>query len=285
METVNVDLEESPEALRRELSSTFREHRIQLPLLSESIQRVIAATSDEQVDARVLGDLIRRDQALTGHVLRVANSSLYAAPCTILSLQQAVSRLGMQQIREIALMVSAQTRLFSVKGHDHELRGEFQHAIATAMFAEEIARMRRLNVEQAFISGLLHDVGKPLLLQAIMDSDSLAAIAARRDGATLWAVIDDLHEMAGLALVTAWRLPPSLGETIAAHHDRETHSVGAQVVQLADDLAIHALDEVPGGDEALLRHPVAERLNLYPEDVSLLLALREHVAATAGALS
>ena len=58
-------------------------------------------------------------------------------------------------------MIATRTRAFRVDGHEDEMRALFAHAFATALYAQEVARARRLGVEEAFLAGLFHDVGPP----------------------------------------------------------------------------------------------------------------------------
>ena len=104
--------------LRDELIAALQQSELALPRLSETVQRVCASASDEGVDARSFAELVRRDAALAGEVLRVANSPLFAARSPIGSLQQAVSRLGMRQVRDIAVIVSMRARVFRVRGFE-----------------------------------------------------------------------------------------------------------------------------------------------------------------------
>lgn len=271
--------------LRRELVDRFDNEKITLPLLGESVQRVLSAASDERSDARSLAEIIKRDQAFASHVLRISNSPLYAPASPIVSLQQAVSRLGMRQVREVALMISMQTRVFAVKGFDAELRALFKHAIATALFAQEVARTKRRNVEEAFLSGLLHDVGKPIVLQAVMDSKSAAARAVQRDKEAVFSIVDALHPAAGRSLARAWTLPSAVGDIIAGHHDLSSRVSSVHVTRLADDLAHLAMGDGPVDEAGVRAHPFTADLNLYPEDVDALLAKRELFADVAGGMS
>ncbi|MEN8165476.1 MAG: HDOD domain-containing protein, partial [Acidobacteriota bacterium] len=90
----------------------------------------------------------------------VANSAAYvgAVPCS--SLQQAVSRLGLQMITEIAMAVSVRGRMFGNPRCAELLAALWKHSVLTAWFTKEIARAHGHNVEVAFLCGLLHDVGK-----------------------------------------------------------------------------------------------------------------------------
>jgi putative nucleotidyltransferase with HDIG domain len=269
---------ESVSDLRDELRERFATDTINLPLLSESVQRVLSACSDESADAKSLSELIRRDQALAGHLLRMANSTMFSRGAPIVSLQQAVSRLGMSKVREIALAISMRTRVFDVKGFAQELALLFRHALATALFAEEVARMRRRNVEEGFLGGLLHDVGKPLVLQAILDAKGPAAREVQGSPEAVWALVRELHPVAGRALAASWKLPASLGDMIAGHHDLTSETPGVHVIRFADDLAHFALADEPMDRVALEQHPFTTALNLYPEDVETLLSHRDRVA-------
>ena|GEM_PF-142002 len=268
--------------IRDELVDQFEGGRVVLPLLSESVQRVLSALSDDRTDARALAEIIKRDQAFAGHVLRVVNSPIYASTSPTVSLQQAVSRLGMGRVREVALLISMQARVFAVAGFAVELNAIFRHAIATALFAQEIARSRRRNVEEGFLSGLLHDVGKPVVLQAIVDSKRPAARELRADRAAVWALVDDLHGLAGRVLAAAWSLPDAIGDLIAGHHDVHARTPSAHVTRLADSLAHFTLGDGTLDEHDLQSHPDAAELNLYPEDLDAFLARRQAIVGAAG---
>ena len=250
---------------------------LELPVLPEVAAEVVAATGREECDLRALAELVRRDQAMATHFLRVANSALYLPKTKIVSLQQALSRLGTGAIREIALVISVKTRTFQVRGYERQLKEQFRHSLGAALFAQEIARMRRHNVEEAFLSGLLHDVGRPVLLQAVVDLHKACGLSPASDAVEAAASAD--HAGVGAALIAKWSLPAALAETIRFHHtpDRASEKKGSMMAALADDLAHHTLDAEPR-DEAIVRgHPALDVLNLYPADVDKLLDLRQRV--------
>lgn len=283
MLAITHDTTESYLALRGELAHSLGASSLDLPLLPEAVQRVLAATADESCDARALADLIRSDPALAGQVLKIANSPLYAGVSPTISLQQAVARLGMRQIRDIALLISMKTRLFSVRGFEGELRSMFLQATAAGLFAQEIARTRRMGVEDAFLAGLFHDVGKPVVLQAMIDARGESARAVEADRPRALSMVEDLHMIAGAALARAWSLAPSLADVIGHHHDPQASSSAILMVRLADELACQATGVLPVCEAALLTHPAAEGLNLYPEDLRRLVTLGPEIAKKAGA--
>lgn len=264
----------SPESVAASVHARVTLGEIELPLLPEAARRVVELAGDPDCDLRAVVDALRTDQALTAHLLRVANSPLCAPRTPIVSVQQACARLGIRQIRDLAMLVSVRAGLYQVAGWEAELRLWFRHAVVAAFFAQEIARTRRLNVEEAFLAGLVHDVGKPIALVA-----GAAAPAIPRP-VTL-EVVRRVHPEVGGALAHAWGFSSPIHDAIRGHHEARPQSVGVGLVQYADRLSHFALgtDDV---EEATLRdHPVIELLNLYPEEVDDLLGRSEEAIAIA----
>jgi putative nucleotidyltransferase with HDIG domain len=244
------------------------ERRIELPMLPGAAAEVLALTQQESTDAAKLSAVIHKDQTLASNILRIANSAVFAGNTQCASLQQAVSRLGMQMITDIAMAVSVKSRMFDNPMFQQHLEHLWRHSVATGFFTKEIARMRRRNVEIAFMCGLLHDVGKAVLL-ANLDK----ALAGRRSVplADLTAALHDHHTTAGALLVEEWQLPDQIGESIRFHHDYERaprFAEMAMMVCLADLMSHLALGRDDGtvlGAVAVREHPVLAALNIYPD--------------------
>ncbi len=268
--------------VRMALENRLRTGKLELPLLPDTAARVIAACSDETCDARGLADILQSDQSLAAHLLRVANSAAYSPAEPIVSLSQALSRLGFGTVCQIALAVSLKGRVFDVRGHEARFRDLWRHSGTTAGFAKEVARLRRRNVEGAFLAGLLHDVGHPVVLETVMGFG--------RSGPMFTALLDRLtaefHMRVGMLLVERWSLPDWMRAAIEFHHDPAQageHAGIAWTICLADQLSHWGmLPEEEGAErEAGLRtHPALAALGLYPEDVDLLLGARASVLAT-----
>ncbi len=267
-----------PDGVRRMLAQRLEEH-LELPFQSTTTAQVMALCNDESCDAAKLSELISLDQSLAGHVLGVSNSAAYAPVEPIVSLHQAVSRLGISAVCEIALAVSLKGKVFDVPGHAVRIREMWMHSAAAACYGKEVARLLRANVEGAFLCGLLHDVGKPIVLQNLVD------MAREKTDVPIPPVILDaalfeFHEAIGARMVGHWELPEWMGEVVAHHHDfratdefrRET-----QITRLGDVLAHWALDEGSEPADYVGDPEVEAELNLYPDDLEKLFALRGQV--------
>lgn len=274
--------------LARELREKVASGNLELPVLSQTATQVASMCMDGAADARSLANALNHDPALAGHVLRVANSAKYAPVEPIVSLQQAVSRMGMSTVGQIAYAVAIGSRVFHAPGHDEWVHEMWRHAALTAGWAREIARVKRTSVEGAFVCGLLHDVGEPVLLQAAIDLLARAKTNATRK--QLEPLLHELHGAAGARLARAWKMAPWIADAIENHHAAGVlqSCQDASIVLLADELAVRMeRDEEQFLDNARRELPsthVVEQLNLYDDDLETLLGRVQAVRDFAGAL-
>jgi putative nucleotidyltransferase with HDIG domain len=266
-----------PDELQADLL-TYIESRLEIPMLPAVVWEVVALTASNDADARRLSAILHRDQALASHVLRVANSPAYKPIMPIVSLQQAVSRLGITTLGEIAFAVSLQSRIFDAPGYEAEIRLLWQHAVATAAYAKDIARRRRSNVEGAFLCGLLHDIGKPVILQALLDLHRTTGVQVTPGAVSM--LLEAHHCYVGCLIAGAWTLPPHVTESILYHHaaaESLTFPEAVMVTRFADVLAYHLTMPEVCDEDSVRHHPVVLELNLYPDEVDALLSRREAV--------
>lgn len=226
---------------------------IELPVFPASAQEVLTLCDSPDIDAKKLASVIQHDASLAGHFLAIANSAAFRIGAPLVTLQQALTRLGTRQTKHVAIVVVCKTRAFDDRRHPERAAKLLAHALSTAIFAQEIARSRRLNVEEAFLAGLLHDIGRPAVLQLCAET------GADREAADACAT--RLHERVGGLIAKSWSMRASVVEAIAGHHAPAVKGLCA-IVQLADVLA--------HGERDLAKHPAADVLNLYPEDVERL---------------
>ena len=245
---------------------------LELPLLPFVASEVLGLCAQEATDARRLADVVHRDQALAANLLRIANSPAFLPAVPIVSLQQAISRLGMRQIANLVLSVAARGAVFTVPGHEHLLAELWHHSVLTGCVARELARVQRRNVEVAFLCGLLHDAGRPVVLHALGRNWRGGGL----EPASIWPVLDEFHTQVGLALAQRWQLPAAVAETIAHHHTPDLATAHEELVllaALADQIALVLADPAakPSAAEfadCLLLEP----LNLYADDLDAVLA-------------
>ncbi|MBA5873803.1 MAG: HDOD domain-containing protein [Nitrospira sp. CR1.2] len=271
--------------LEQLLIERIRKGAIELPLLPQVASRILAMVYDPDAEAAKLAALIHQDQALAAHVIRIANSPAYMTRNPVVSLQHAVSMLGMNLMSELAFSASIKGSAFKVPGWDDEVKGLWHYSLASGAYAKEIARMRRFNVESAYLCGLLHGIGRPVVLQTLV-------ALSKEQGTTLskelmHQLLDGYYIQVGLLVADDWGLPPPVVESIGFHVDynyAKTAKQECMTTCLAGRLAKHFLDPEALDEATLREHVVFADLNLYPKDVDALLAHKEKVQAVVEAM-
>jgi len=133
-----------------------------IPSLPALAAKIIDGCINEQINCKQLADLVKHDLALTSKVLSLINSSFYSLNEHIDDLSHAISLLGKKTIRNLVLSISIYNT-FTPEGKKHEkqLAAFWQHSLACAIAAENLAKITGYpQTEEAFIGGLLHDIGK-----------------------------------------------------------------------------------------------------------------------------
>ena len=232
----------------------------ELPSLPAVVMELLASVDQEDVDISVLARKVSHDQALTAKTLRMANSSSYGLQVKVTTIQQAITFLGFQTTRNL-ITAAAVTGCFSAgRCAGFSEKAFWRHSIATAACARVLARRMRFNQDYAFTAGLLHDIGRLVLVSTYPAryADAIAWRAAHdcvlveAERATLG--VD--HVMAGVALAEHWNFSDTMRQAIAFHHEPERAGAGflATIIHVADAI-VHALDIA--GEDAELVPPVS----------------------------
>ncbi|MDZ4856002.1 MAG: HDOD domain-containing protein [Nitrospirota bacterium] len=267
-----------PEQVERALVDRIDKDRIDLPVLPQVAGRVMALASDPTADAARLSVLIHQDQALAAHVLRIANSPAYMPRTPIASLQHAVAMLGVTQLSDIAVTISLKSGAVTIPGYETDIRQLWRHALASGAYAKEIARLRRYNVESAYLCGLLHAVGKPVVLKTV--TTIAADMHIPLDSSAITSFLDGYHSRVGSLIATEWALPPQVAEAIGyygVYEHAPSHRQEAMMTCLADRLATYLLIPDSFDNSTFREHSIFADLNLYPNDIDALLSLKEKI--------
>jgi HD-like signal output (HDOD) protein len=275
------------------LDSRVAAGELGVPIFPEAARKVIDACEREDCDMRRLAEIVRRDPALSAQFLRLANSPAFGSRSTIVSLPQALARLGTSQTRQIALLVSCKAGVFTCAARKDAALRLRSHAVATALWAQEIARLRRLNVEESFLCGLLVDVAMPALWQLAADIESTSEAECSADDVD--AHIERLHHVVGADIALRWGLPARVVAAIRLHHATPealaASGAGASLegtvatVQLAESLASVSVAGKTSDLASTQGHPSVAMLSLYGQELDDLLARGDVVLEAMRAVS
>lgn len=271
MSATNQTLSPAGQEVSSYLTKLVSDGKIHVPLLPDVASRVLALSNDPDSDAAQLANLIQGDQALAAHVMRIANSAAYTPNASMVSLQQAIARLGMNLISEIALSASVNAKLFKAPGFEARIQTIWDHAVCTALWGKEVARVSKKNVEAAFLCGLLHSIGRPSILQAVHTCTSKKAISLDHD--EVLALEQEFHVSFGSVIVKKWEMPVIVQESVGHYHnyhDAQSNGDQAMVTNAAAKLAEAILSDDEQAMNKALTSQVFADLNLYDDDLERL---------------
>ncbi len=223
-----------PEALRRLLIDTFLDPAYTPPRLPQVAMEIMELAGRRDASLRDAHRILSNDPLLAGRVVRIANSAAYRPARASASLDDCVTRLGLNGVRDIVLQEAMMGRVFRAPGFTELMEHLRDHSLATAHVCGIISRITKLQHGEAFLLGLLHDVGLAGSLSAL--SESYAAVEPQ-ELALACQVLHDEHEQAGRIMCGLWRMPRNVTEAIGNHHAwsrAEAPSIERALIVVAD---------------------------------------------------
>ncbi len=250
-----------------------------LPALPGIVVRAMEMALDPDVSVRDLQLLIAKDQALSAKILRIVNSAMYCLRCEVSTVSHAVSVLGIQTVCSILMAASAERVFSQAKDLGTKLMSE--HSWGAALAARAIAR--RIGYEQpeeAMVCGLMHDIGKPVMMMNLQSVYSEIVSEVYKGNAGFHQLelltLGFSHAHVGEMLARKWNFPPQLAEAVGWHHDplsAPNYRRLACIVNLANLVMISmGIGFEKNGDVGLEKLPATEYLSLAGSDMSALIA-------------
>lgn len=220
-------------------------HADALPSLPEIVHHVINSLQDDDADVDTLVHHINTDPTIVSRLLAGANASAFGLSARVDSARQAFMVLGENRVVSI-ILATALIERYNQQSAEFDPRSLWRHSLGVAICARALAERLDFSPEMAFTAGLLHDIGKLLMLTAA-PADYAAARQLQQSGdiplaAAEVAVFGYSHAAAGSQLATVWKLPYEISEAIAAHHEPDDFcSELGNLIHVANVLS-HALD-------------------------------------------
>jgi HD-like signal output (HDOD) protein/ActR/RegA family two-component response regulator len=225
-----------------------------LPTMPKTYGRMQAALSRPTVSVGEIADIVNKDAAIASKVLQIANSAFFRLRKPVVSIKDAVTYLGFATIRNLVLSAEIFSQWKSPNdplGVDPEQLQN--HAQAAAAACKSLAG-GRATADDAWLAGLLHDIGYWIMVQECPKELASARELSRTEGLPLFEcerrIIGATHAEIGAYLLGLWGLPFAIVEAVALHHTPT--AVTSQGYDLVSALAVsHALLE-PGSAHALI---------------------------------
>jgi putative nucleotidyltransferase with HDIG domain len=197
-----------------------------LPTLPQLYNLIVAEMQSKEPSLKKVGHIISQDVSMSAKILQLVNSNFYGLPLKIADPQQAAVYLGVETLKSLVLSID----VFSSFTEDAELRGfslaeMWKHSLMTSRLARDIARAVTSDgkaAEEAMIAGILHDIGKLILLKAPMQYEKVEDFIEKSGCSRVeaeYAVMKTSHAELGTYLLGLWGIPDNVIEAVAFHHN------------------------------------------------------------------
>ena len=199
-----------------------------LPSLPEVYKRLVAALQEEHSTLKQLGDIVAEDVAMSASILRVVNSAFFGLPTRISSIQHAVNLIGGQTLRVLVLSSHLFTVLEAASMPSFSVKKLWEHSQRVGCFAKVIAETEGLcrdEQDNAFIAGMLHDVGKLILATNMPDQYRVVIAKVQADAVSIHAAEEEVfgasHAKVGAYLLGLWGFSQRAMGAVCWHHTPE----------------------------------------------------------------
>jgi len=204
-----------------------REYVGTMPSLPTTVSKVLEVCNNPKTSPIDLDRVIQLDPVLMGRVLKLINSAYYSLGTQVTSLVRAIIMLGVNTVKNLALSSAVLDRVSSKKDFRAlNMDAFWRHSLCVGVTAKLIAKRRGVDpkiLEEYFAAGLLHDIGKIPLNNALAEEYVMAMSAADRERVSISSAEREIlgidHCEAGGVVAESWRLTGAIADTVRWHHD------------------------------------------------------------------
>ncbi len=238
-------------ALLRELAT----ERAGLPLLPQAAAEALRLAEDPRTSMAHIAKLVERDPPLAARFIAIASSAAYSRGPRAASMQIALVRIGLAASRDLLLQVVYERSNRELSKYQAEVARSFDHSVRTAISARTVAREMQLTYDNAYLCGLLHDIGEARIYRILAKLPD-----APPSGPLLSALVDAHHARAGAEVALAWKLPRDIVDVCTHHHTSTESTIPAVLIVRAAEGLVHSLEAAPFNPFEPMAHVKPEHL-------------------------
>jgi putative nucleotidyltransferase with HDIG domain len=260
------------QSIKAEVARRITNENMDVPMLPAVAADAMALIKNPKAGINDVSGIIEKDQYLAARLIKIANSPLYRSMYEVTNITRAVSLIGLRGVTELIFTLSIKGAIFTSEVFAERMERLWQHSVGCAFLAQEIGRTHGGNAENFFLMGLLHDIGKPMII------DTVTKLVQRQSGKfpsdvvtveLVEEIMNEFHVRVGGLIGNKWAFPENLMNAINSHHSpiREGRTnQGALLTGIADLFAHQfGLGVDPDGKD-ISGHPWIVAFGITAED-------------------
>ena len=234
-----------PGVLTKEITQVAQDAMMDTQSIKRSLPDVAAEVmslcQQSFSDALRIEKSVSKDPFISAQIVSVANSPMFAPRMPIVSVRDAIVRIGLSNVNDIVMMVVTSSTMFRIRGFEDYVSNVTARFPATALASRILAGALKLPMEAAFTAGLLHDIGTLILLDRCVKTGKVTPDMAKEPvyQSIIQSALHSFHGPVGAQVCTVWKLPSSAIEAAQHHHQYKLggHHFSANLVAAADAFA------------------------------------------------
>ncbi len=236
--------------INKKIVDIIRDKNTQLPTLPLIIENIFKIASDDKTSSKDLAAFISKDQAMVNKILKIANSAYFGLSKTVSSLSHAITIIGFKEVTNLTIGLNVFS-IFQKIGAEGilNMKDLWLHSIGCALISKKIAKeIVQNDAEQAFLIGLLHDMGKVILAVYFPTEYKTVLREANESQTPLYLKENERfgldHAMIAGMLMEQWNFPDSIAIPCRFHHNSSVcdpkYQIQAIEIEIADNLCHRA---------------------------------------------
>jgi HD-like signal output (HDOD) protein len=218
-----MNIKELKEVALAKISESIENDTLVLPRVPEVVEKIDAAMAGRNTSIRDVGEIIKFESSISARILQIANSPLIRGSVKISSLQSAITRIGLEMVRNLVLCMAVKDSLTVKQPYlKNKMKESWGRSIAVSMYAFSLAKKFKLDADFAMMAGMLHNLGVLPIIDYVSKHEELL-----EDKRVLDFLIKALRKPVGIKILKQWEFQDELIDVVECYDEIDMERPGA----------------------------------------------------------
>jgi len=192
--------------------------KLEIPMLPDIVIKIISLSKDKDAEIKDYVELVKSDQAIALKVIKLANSPLYKGIRDVEDLSLAISRLGIDSLKNLILMISLQSKVFKNKEFRDMIEEVWKSSLLTAILSSKLAKYYSLNESKAYTMSLVHDIGEVIIFNSVRGYEQFYRKKYKTTTFFVKRISKSFHQQISAFTLSFWGFAKDYVDIVRNHH-------------------------------------------------------------------